>query len=253
MRRLDQTLVIAGLAPTRSKAQQMIQSGEVEILVRDEWVTATQASQNVESEKHVRVREGGETLKYVSRGGLKLESALQHLRLNVNGWRCLDIGISTGGFADCLLQHGAKEICGIDVGHGQLHETLRADPRVIQFEGLNVKDINSHRELRSCLKSGVDLCVADLSFISLISVLPVLSFLIPPIPRFLGLVKPQFEVGAANLDKRGVVKDPALFADVRLRVLTALEEAGFRAQEYFPSRLTGQDGNQEFFVYALRA
>jgi 23S rRNA (cytidine1920-2'-O)/16S rRNA (cytidine1409-2'-O)-methyltransferase len=255
MRRLDHVLLELKLAPTRSKAQQLIEAGEVEVLVRQEWTVIRQSSYSVAqpSLQTVRIKEGSQTLKYVSRGGLKLEGALEHLRLDVAGYWVLDLGISTGGFSDCLLQKGAREICGIDVGHEQLHEKLSRDPRLLVIEGLNVKDIGSDRSVTQWLKSGCDLCVADLSFISLLSVLNVISSTLPPDTKFLGLVKPQFEVGREHLDKRGVVvDDPHIFAELRARILREMEKCGLSKAEYFPSRLRGQDGNQEFFVYSCR-
>lgn len=264
--RLDHVLVERGLAPSRSKAQQLIDAGEVEVLVRAAWKTIKQPSYPV-GDKLVRLREGAETLRYVSRGGLKLEGALEKLGLDVTGFRCMDLGISTGGFTDCLLQRGAREVCGVDVGHGQLHANLSSDSRVLAFEGVNVKDLSGHVGVGDWMyrversdsgaqlaakdayeKMHVDLCVADLSFISLISLFPSL----PPIPRFLGLIKPQFEVGAGNLDKTGIVRDAKLFAEVELRAHEELTRSGYEVKSYFPSRVKGQDGNQEFFIYGLR-
>lgn len=255
MRRLDHVLVELNLAPTRSKAQQMIEAGEVEVFVRREWTVIKQSSFSVQepSLETIRIKENSETLKYVSRAGLKLEGALEHLKLQVQGYRVLDLGISTGGFSDCLLQMGAREICGVDVGHEQLHPKLSQDPRVLVIEGLNVKDIGSDRAVAEWLKNGCDLCVADLSFISLISVLPKIAAVLPPGAKFLGLVKPQFEVGREHLDKRGVVlHDPQIFESLRERMLREMEKCGLSKVDYFPSRLRGQDGNQEFFAYSPR-
>lgn len=255
MRRLDHVLVELKLAPTRSKAQQLIEAGEVEVLVRREWTVIKQSSFSVQEPtlETIRIKENSETLKYVSRAGLKLEGALEHLKLDVSGFRVLDLGISTGGFSDCLLQKGAREICGVDVGHEQLHPKLSQDQRVLVLEGLNVKDIGSDRAVGEWLKSGCDLCVADLSFISLISVLSKIAAALPSNTRFLGLVKPQFEVGREHLDKRGIViDDPHIFDSLRERMLREMEKCGLSKGEYFASRLRGQDGNQEFFIYCSR-
>lgn len=244
--RLDQALVELGLAPTRSKAQQLIGAGDVEVFARGEWRSTSQASLIVpRSREIIRVKENTEILKYVSRGGLKLEGALQTLGLNVEGRRCLDLGISTGGFADCLLKGGASEICGVDVGHGQLHPQLLADSRVKLFEGVNVKDIRKNQDITAWLAAGVHLCVADLSFISLLSLVPEILTLLPPATPFLGLVKPQFELGAAALNKAGVVSDHSLFPELEARARQAVPGA-----EFFPSPITGQDGNVEFFLYS---
>ncbi len=244
--RLDQVLVELGLAPTRSKAQQLIEAGDVEVFARGEWRQTSQASLIVaKSSGILRVKENTEILKYVSRGGLKLEGALNHLGLNVEGRRCLDLGISTGGFADCLLKNGAAEVCGVDVGHGQLHPQLASDGRVKLFEGVNVKDVRKHAAIMDWLNGGVDLCVADLSFISLLSVVHEIKALLPARTQFLGLVKPQFELGAAALNKSGVVADHSLFTDLEAKALQALPGA-----QFFASPITGQDGNVEFFLYS---
>ena len=249
-KRLDVALVQAGLAPSRNKAQELIAAGEVEVLSsRNEWSVTHQASLSVSSEQF-RVRPDATTLRYVSRGGLKLEHALQKLKLDVRGWRCLDIGLSTGGFADCLLQQGASEVCGIDVGHGQLDSRMKNDARLLSFEGLHVKDLAQNVRVGEWLAvRPFELCVADLSFISFVRICPELAPLVPQ--RLLALIKPQFEVGPENLDKRGVA-DPSLFDDVQGRVLRVLEKCGFSVADYFASSVKGQDGNQEFFVFAHR-
>jgi 23S rRNA (cytidine1920-2'-O)/16S rRNA (cytidine1409-2'-O)-methyltransferase len=254
-KRLDSVLVELGLAPSRSKAQQMISNGEIEVLKAGEWRSAEQASLLLPdpSLDNVRVVEGGQTLKYVSRGGLKLEGALQHLGLGVHGWRCLDIGLSTGGFSDCLLQNGATHVLGIDVGHGQLHARLKADARLQSLEGVNVKDLSQHVEVQRFVSGGLNLAVVDLSFISILTALPAIAALMPAKTKLLALIKPQFEVGRENLDKRGVVRDAELFNDVKGRVLHALEKYDLSTLDYFQSQLKGNDGNQEFFVFSHRA
>lgn len=244
MKRLDLSLVEWGLAPSRTKAQAMIEAGEIEIFKNDEWCVTSDQSAKAERQ-HVRVREGGETLRYVSRGGLKLEAAARQINLNVRGLRCLDVGISTGGFTDYLLQSGAAAVLGVDVGHGQLSEKLADDRRLRSFEGVHVKDIAAHGEISSWLKSGVHLCVIDVSFISLEHVLPMLAPILPKGCRLLALVKPQFEVGAKTVREE-------MFSEVRERILAALAKTGFSPVEYFPSSVRGQDGNQEFFVWANR-
>jgi 23S rRNA (cytidine1920-2'-O)/16S rRNA (cytidine1409-2'-O)-methyltransferase len=181
--------------------------------------------------------------RYVSRGGHKLEGALIGFQLDVTGLRCLDIGASTGGFTDCLLQHGAREVVALDVGHGQLHWRLRQDPRVTVYEGINARDL-------SCLVEEIprpfDLIVADVSFISLRRVLPPAFDLLSSGGRVCALIKPQFEAGRTEVGKGGIVRD----AGVRERVVRDLVEL---AQEYpvttvgtIPSPLPGRDGNEEF-------
>jgi 23S rRNA (cytidine1920-2'-O)/16S rRNA (cytidine1409-2'-O)-methyltransferase len=247
MKRLDTALVEWGLAPTRSKAQALIEAGDVELCIRGQWRPAADKAENVEnlSNEHVRVASGAEALKYVSRGGLKLEAAFSHLKLDPTGWRCLDVGISTGGFSDFLLKNGAVAVLGCDVGQGQLHSQLAQDPRVASIENLNVKDLATSVEVKAYVHRGVDLCVADLSFISLELALAPLSTVLSTNTQLLALVKPQFEVGRQTVT-------PEMFDDVRSRVLRAADKYGFSLLEYFSSPVKGQDGNQEFFLYCRR-
>jgi len=250
MKRLDAALVELGLAPSRTKAQRLIEAGDVEVLINGEWKLVTQSSYSVKGE--VRVKPGSRELKYVSRGGLKLESALQTLKLDVTGWRCLDVGTSTGGFADCLIKHGAAHVTGFDVGHGQLSPKLQTDKKLKHYEGVHIKDLPDHRAL-GAERRELNLVTVDVSFISLSHVLPVLGKILEPGTKLLALVKPQFEVGPQNLDKNGIVRDSALYGDVKSQVLRDLIKCGFSFQEYFACGVKGQDGNQEFFVFATRA
>lgn len=252
MKRLDVALVERGLAPTRSKAQQLIAAGEVEILRGDDWLIAESASRSIKPDEILRVNSASQTLKYVSRGGLKLEAALDRLQLDVKGWRCLDVGLSTGGFTDVLLQREAEAVVGIDVGRAQLHPRLKNDPRLQSFEGVNVRDLSARQDIVKEL-SGVRLVVVDVSFISLELVIPALAAVWPERARLLALVKPQFEVGPANLSGKGIVSDANLYNDVERRVLLTLEKYGFSKEAYFASAVKGQDGNQEFFVSAYRS
>lgn len=249
MKRLDSAVVERGLAPSRTKAQQMIEAGEIEIFVRGDWKPIAQSSHKLGAEQQIRVRPDSQTLKYVSRGGLKLEAALEHLRLDVTDWFCLDIGLSTGGFTDCLLQRGARQVIGLDVGHEQLAAKLRSEPSLAHFEGVNVRELPVRRDILAGAR--IDLCVADVSFISLEQVLPALHQVLPAKSSLLALVKPQFEVGAAKLDKGGIVRDPALYAEVETKIRRALEKCDFSVHDYFACAVKGQDGNQEFFVYAI--
>jgi len=250
MKRLDQRLVDEGLAPTRSKAQQLIEEGEGEVQAGSEWQVATRPAQKTSA--LVRLKSEAQTLKYVSRGGLKLEAALRHLQLSVEGWRCLDAGQSTGGFTDALLQAGARKVIGFDVGHDQLALKLRNDPRVRFFEGIHIRDLSSHHELASLIAEGIELCVADLSFISFTHALAPLQNVLTEGCRLLALIKPQFEAGPQALNSRGVLADPTLLDESTKPVLQALPKYGFSVIDHFPSAVKGQDGNQEFFVYAHR-
>ncbi len=256
MKRLDTALFELSLAPSRSKAQELIAAGDVEVLIAGLWKAITQASYSVAraSSETIRIKPSSNILKYVSRGGLKLEGALERLAIQPIGWRALDVGISTGGFADCLLQCGCREVIGVDVGHAQLAPKLAGDSRIKLFEGVNARDLHAHKAVHAALVGGVELCVVDVSFISLQLVFPSLAQLLPSGARLLALVKPQFEAGPSALGGDGVVRDPKVFKDVQTEILHALTKYGFSTEEhgYFPSCLKGQDGNQEFFVFSRR-
>jgi 23S rRNA (cytidine1920-2'-O)/16S rRNA (cytidine1409-2'-O)-methyltransferase len=235
--RLDVEMVARGLAESREQAQRLILAGEV-------WVDDQRwdkASKPCAAAQRIEVR-GGE--RYVSRGGHKLEGAIAGFNLDVTGLRCLDLGSSTGGFTDCLLQHGAGEVTAVDVGRGQLHWKLRNDPRVRVHEGINARAI---AELRAAGIAGpFDLIVADLSFISLRLVLPAAFDLLDSGGRVCALIKPQFEAGRAEVGRGGIVREPA----VRQRVVEDLRAwaGGFPVTTVgvIPSPLPGRDGNEEF-------
>lgn len=248
MKRLDILMVEEELAPSRTKAQSLIAAGEVQVMLDGEWVTATKPSQLIDGEE-LRLTPAAQTLKYVSRGGLKLEAALSALKLEVKDFRCLDIGVSTGGFSDCLLQHGARSILAVDVGHDQLALSLRTDPRLQHFEGVNARELNAEIRTRIA-EDGIDLCVIDVSFISLHKIIPALP--LPKGSQLLALVKPQFEVGPDHLDSNGIVRDVSLFQKVETDILHALAKCGFSVLNYLPCGVKGSDGNQEFFVQAVR-
>jgi 23S rRNA (cytidine1920-2'-O)/16S rRNA (cytidine1409-2'-O)-methyltransferase len=189
-------------------------------------------------------------LRFVSRGGLKLDGALAHTGIDVHGMTCLDVGQSTGGFTDVLLSRGAARVVGVDVGHGQLHERLKADPRVHAFEGVNARHLERSQLGDAMPAGGFDLVVGDLSFISLALVLPALTPLMAAGGELLLLVKPQFELQREHIGKGGVVKDAAAYAIVESRIRTACAEAGLRVRDWFASAIEGGDGNREFFVRA---
>jgi len=234
---LDVELVERKLAESREQAQRLILAGEV-------WVEGQRwdkASKLCAASAAIEVR-GSD--KYVSRGGHKLEGALTGFQLDVKGWRCLDIGASTGGFTDCLLQHGAREVVALDVGHGQLHWRLRQDKRVIVHEGVNARDLAEFA--RDHFPGGFDLIVADVSFISLRRVLPPAFDLLSSGGRICALIKPQFEAGRTEVGKGGIVRD----AQVRARVVRDLcrwaEDYPVTTLGTIPSPLPGRDGNEEF-------
>ncbi len=223
--RADQLLVARGLAPTRSAAQRLIDHGAVRWLAADGWVAARKAGERVPDGCEIEVLDNAE-LRYVSRGGLKLEGALAMSGIDASGLVCLDLGQSTGGFTDCLLRAGAKRVVGVDVGHAQLHESLRADPRVRAFEGLNVRQLDAATLGDARPPDGFDLIVADLSFISLAHALAPAFVLARPDAQLLALVKPQFELGPGAVDRRGVVRESERYAEVRERIERAADDSG---------------------------
>jgi len=238
--RLDRLLVERGLAETRAKAQAMILAGEV--LVDEQKVEKCGAMASADA----KLRLLGEPLKYVSRGGVKLEGALEHFRLSPEGKTCLDIGASTGGFTDCLLQHGARRVFALDVGTNQLDWKLRCDPRVVSLEKINAR----YSRLEQ-LGARVALVTMDVSFISATLILPVLPPLLETPADVLVLVKPQFEVGKGQVGKGGIVRDPALRQDAVDKVSNTLLNLGFCDLAQAESVLPGAEGNIEYFVHAV--
>ncbi|RYF36282.1 MAG: TlyA family RNA methyltransferase [Comamonadaceae bacterium] len=209
--RADQLLVERGLAATRSQAQRLIASG-VQWFDGAAWRQVAKNGDLLPVAAEIRLLDTAEA-RYVSRGGLKLEGALRAAALDVAGWTCLDVGQSTGGFTDCLLQHGAARVVGVDVGHGQLHPRLREDPRVLAIEKVNARELHAGQ-----VGAGFDLVTGDLSFISLTLVLPALAPLLRPGGRLLMLAKPQFELQPGQVGKGGVVRDASLYAQVEQRL-----------------------------------
>jgi 23S rRNA (cytidine1920-2'-O)/16S rRNA (cytidine1409-2'-O)-methyltransferase len=241
-RRLDLELVARGLAPSRDQAQRLILAGEV-------WVESQRwdkASKPCAAGAAIEVR-GAD--RYVSRGGHKMEGALKGFSLDVTGWHCLDVGASTGGFTDCLLQHGARDVVTVDVGHGQLHWHLRQDSRVKVYEGVNARDLAPYAAEH--FPGVFDLIVVDVSFISLRLVLPSAFDLLSSGGRVCALIKPQFEAGRADVGKGGIVRD----AQVRERVVRdLLRWAGdypVTSAGVIASPLPGRTGNEEF-LWLLR-
>jgi 23S rRNA (cytidine1920-2'-O)/16S rRNA (cytidine1409-2'-O)-methyltransferase len=249
--RADQLLVARGLAQTRSQAQRVIASG-VEWLGAQGWQAVVKNGEELPEGAELRVLDNAEQ-RYVSRGGLKLEGALAHAALSVIGLVCLDVGQSTGGFTDVLLQGGASGVVGVDVGHGQLHPSLRSHERVRWFEGINAREMTAATLGDAMPAGGFDLIVADLSFISVAKVVAPWPALLRKGGRVLSLVKPQFEVGKAAIGKGGIVKSAADLARVESEVKAAFEAAGLAVVDYFASAITGGDGNHEFFIQAAKA
>ena len=282
--RADLFLVEHGHATTRSQAQRLIASG-VQWRV-DEAVAWKKIAKNgdlIPGNAELQLLDTTEA-KYISRGGLKLEGALKSVGLDVTGLRCLDIGQSTGGFTDCLLQHGAAQVVGVDVGHGQLHDSLRADSRVVCIEGVNARsltadDLVSHYRRALHLSSGseddfdedfddeeagdaaqeddgfdpvFDFLTGDLSFISLTLVLPAVVRLLKAGGDLLMLVKPQFELQPGQIGKGGIVRDPAHFEFVEKRLRDTCTALGLEVLAWRESPIAGGDGNREFFIQARK-
>jgi 23S rRNA (cytidine1920-2'-O)/16S rRNA (cytidine1409-2'-O)-methyltransferase len=240
-RRLDAELVRRALTSSRTEAQALIDADRV--LVNGS--VADKASRQVAAGDAIVVV--GPPARFVGRGAEKLDHALDEFGMDVSGLRVLDAGASTGGFTDCVLQRGAAEVVALDVGHGQLHERLRADPRVVVLERCNVRHVDV-----DTIGGAVDVVVADLSFISLTLVIPTLTQLCQPGSPMVLLVKPQFEAGRRDVDRgRGVITDTSIHARVREQIEAALAEAGCEVRAWTESPITGADGNVEFLVHAV--
>jgi 23S rRNA (cytidine1920-2'-O)/16S rRNA (cytidine1409-2'-O)-methyltransferase len=241
--RADQLLVQRGIAPTRSAAQRLIATGAVRWRAPAGWRIPAKAGEELPDAADIEVTDDAE-LRFVSRGGLKLDGALARLGLVVAGMTCLDVGQSTGGFTDALLQRGAKHVVGVDVGHGQLHPRLAADPRVTALEGVNAR----HLEAGQLPFERFDLVVGDLSFISLALVLPALLPLVGG--ALLLLVKPQFELQPVDIGSGGQVKDASAYAHVEKKLRKACIANGLTVLDWFDSATPGSEGAREFFLHA---
>jgi 23S rRNA (cytidine1920-2'-O)/16S rRNA (cytidine1409-2'-O)-methyltransferase len=237
--RLDAALVLRGLVRSRQVARELVEAGAVHVNG-----TVVHKPSHPVTPSDVLVTD--QSPRYVGRGGLKLEAALTHFGLMVEGWRVLDVGASTGGFTDCLLQHGARNVVAVDVGRGQLAPSLKQDPRVTSYEGINM------REAQTVPWTGTfDLCVVDVSFISLRLVLPQVLPWVKPGGCLLALIKPQFEAGPEALDKRGLVRDPADHERAVTGVKTLVADTrGWQVRGVIPCPVRGGDGNQEFLLLA---
>jgi 23S rRNA (cytidine1920-2'-O)/16S rRNA (cytidine1409-2'-O)-methyltransferase len=233
-KRIDVLLVERGLVESRERAQALLMAGQVYLDGRPITKAGTQVAMDAAPE----VREG---LPCVGRGGIKLAHALDIWKPDVSGLVALDIGASTGGFTDCLLQRGARKVYALDVGHGQLDYRLRQDPRVVVMERVNARHSFS-------LPEAVDLATADVSFISLRLVLPSVAEHLKPGGYAVVLVKPQFEARREQVGRRGVVKDPHVHAEVLGKMVVWSVENGFRLRGLVPSPVLGDEGNREFFL-----
>lgn len=257
--RADLALVDKGLCPSRAQAQVLIDQGKVFVRngVKQTPVVVKKASQQIEPFMTLELIHC-DAPNFVSRGGLKLHHALGHRKIEVTDKKCIDLGQSTGGFTDCLLRHGAKSVVGVDVGRGQLHPSLKQHEAVLSLEGINLYKANV-KELSDDIAelkpefTPYDFAVADLSFISLRKVLPNVADLMPVSCEGLFLIKPQFELGPEHLGKNGLVKNlEDLIESLEHDVKTCFVQLGFQVKEFFVCELKGGDGNQEYFVHAVK-
>ncbi|AOS97426.1 16S/23S rRNA (cytidine-2'-O)-methyltransferase TlyA [Microbulbifer aggregans] len=249
--RLDILLVERQLANSRTHAKKLIEAGRVWLDNGASWRPAQKPGQGVTADQPLRVEPLPED-RYVSRAGIKLEAVLDHTGLKPEGWRALDVGCSTGGFSDCLLQRGAALVVGVDVGHDQLAAKLRSHPRMHLFEGLNARYLEP-AQLYPYSEEGFDAVVMDVSFISQTLILPRLPALMRPGAQLLSLVKPQFEVGPENIGKGGLVRDEKLYGQVREKIVALCEELDLSVKAYIESPILGGDGNREFLLWAQKA
>ena len=239
--RLDQLLVQKGLAESREKAKAMIMAGEIEI----NGMRADKPGQSVHVSSEISIKVIYPS--YVSRGGLKLEAALDHFLIDVTGLTLLDIGASTGGFTDCLLKRGAEKVIAVDVGYGQFHYKLRNDPRVTLLEKTNARYLTT-----GDIKENLHGAVIDVSFISLKLIIPPVSKLLLENSFIIALIKPQFEAGRRQVGKGGVVKDPLVHGEVLEDVILFVKDQGWNVAGHIPSPILGPKGNREFLVHMKR-
>jgi 23S rRNA (cytidine1920-2'-O)/16S rRNA (cytidine1409-2'-O)-methyltransferase len=238
--RLDQFLVQNGFFDSREQAQRAIMAGEVKVGTR----VAAKPSELVLPDAEVHI---AERPKFVGRGGLKLEGALNQFQIDPIGKVALDIGASTGGFTDCLLQRGAAKVYAVDVGHDQLAWKIRNDPRVVVVERVNAREL-----AREHVPEDVDLAVIDVSFISLTLILPKAFQFLKPTGLVIALIKPQFELAKEDVARGGIVREPALHQRAQEKIRSFVETAGHDVVDLAPSTITGTDGNQEFFICARK-
>lgn len=234
---------------SRAKAQELIKSGAVQKKSKDNSLqTLKLPSASVEEGAEYSIVDN-QLIKYVSRSGLKLEGALKTTQFDVKGFKALDIGLSTGGFSECLLNLGAQTVVGVDVGHDQLHPKLK--DKMEFYDGVNAKALSSYEFMHTHLNS-FDIVVIDVSFISLEFILPQAYQFLKDDGILLSLVKPQFELGAKALNKKGIVKDSTLYKELEEKIKQLCMGLQFKVLDYFKSPIEGGDGNQEFFVYAKK-
>ena len=236
--RIDKLMFERGLVESRTRAQALILAGQV--LVRDQRVD--KPGQLVDPDAEIRIK--GETPRYAGRGGLKLEAALREFNIDPAGKNCIDVGASTGGFTDCLLQHRAARVWAVDVGHNQLVWSLRQDPRVVVLEGVNARNLSPEQ-----FPLHFDLATIDVSFISLTKILPALLPCLTDAADCVALIKPQFEVGKGEVGRGGIVTDAAKHRRVLREITDAAFGIGFHAVGLIESPILGAEGNREFLMH----
>jgi len=239
--RLDILLVKRNLAPSREKAKAMIMAGNVFVDQQREDKAGASFDESVSIEIH------GSTLKYVSRGGLKLEKAMEQFGLNLTGMVCMDIGASTGGFTDCMLQNGASRVYAVDVGYGQFAWKLRQDERVVCMEKTNIRYVKPED-----IGEQLDFASVDVSFISLTKVLGPAGELLKDGAQMVCLIKPQFEAGREKVGKKGVVRDPKVHLEVVERIISFVRETGFSVLHLDYSPVKGPEGNIEYLIHIMK-
>lgn len=239
--RLDKILVLKGIIDSRERAKALIMEGKILI----NGMPATKAGAIINQDAVIELK--GEGIPYVSRGGLKLEAAINHFNLDLKDKIAMDVGVSTGGFTDCMLQKGAKKIYCIDVGYGQIAWSLRNDPRIILYERTNIRYLEKEK-----IPDAIDIATVDVSFISLTKVVPKVVEFLKESGEILMLVKPQFEVGKGKVGKGGIVRDEEQRIKAVESVKTMLRESGLNTIGTFQSPIPGQKGNVEYFLYMKR-
>ncbi len=240
--RLDIELVSRGLAETRSKAQNMIKNSAVSV----NSLIVTKPAFLVDKSDEIKIV--GETLKYVGKGGLKLEKAISEFKIDLKGKTCVDFGASTGGFTDCMLQNGAEYVYAVDVGKNQLDKSLIDDPRIENIENTNIKDVT-----KSMFEKNIEFCTVDLSFISLSFAIPVVYDVLTYNGEAVMLIKPQFEAGKKSLSKKGIVNDKKVHIKVLENIMTLIENSGFSIINLAHSPIKGGSGNIEYLIYVKKS
>ncbi len=239
--RLDVLLVNRGLAESREKAKAIIMSGIVYVA----GVKEDKAGQTFDEKSEIELR--GNTLKYVSRGGLKLEKAMEEFGVSLSGKIAMDVGASTGGFTDCMLQNGAVKVYSVDVGHGQLAWKLRNDDRVVCMEKTNIRYVTPDD-----IDDKIDFASIDVSFISLMKVIPPVKELLTDVGEIVCLIKPQFEAGREKVGKKGVVRDKKVHVEVCKMIVDFVRNAGFKTLDLSYSPIKGPEGNIEYLLYITK-